>query len=286
MNIELKIAILVDPMGGGGKTAEEEVEAHKITFTALLDPAEIRFEHVWNPGAISPGTDIVVYDFGGMMPGTDLMESNARAITQWAIDNPSSLVVVASGFTYKNYVEYELEQLGFDELFNMVNDDGHNEDPIPQWFRDAFELPKCDAEKVYEAQYPDPIVIDLVKEDIVHHEDEPKELPLPEEPDTTDWSKEAPKEPIGFITVPVYCDWHPGVHRGSARFKIADCMVDVTDDDDKPLGHMGGAFYGFYECSFPDNHGSLWSYFIKPKDFWSQFEKLHTDVKDNLQEMP
>jgi hypothetical protein len=350
MNIHLKVAILVDPMGHafGDVTAEDEVETHKRTFTELLAPAEIRFQHVWCPGSIDPGTDLVVYDFGGMLPGNDLMESNAHAIVQWAHDNPNAVVMVASGFTYRNSVQYEIEQLGMSEMFNVINDDGKLEDPIPQWFRDSFGLPSPDHDKVFEATYQDEAISILTATDSIIKEtqsegrelrrpegytsewvgedgrnyispgvssveidnnvDTPVKALLPspgisyietdvdevlpeiefeiEKDEIVNWDKEAPKEPVGYITVPVYCDWHPGVHKGKCRFKIADSMVDIMDENEKPVAHMGGAFFGYYEITFPDGTGDLTGYHINPKDFWPQFEKLHSDVKDKLPEMP
>jgi hypothetical protein len=53
-----------------------------------------------------------------------------------AADNPSALVIVASSFTYRNSVKWEMEELGLD-LPNVV--DGHEllmgDEPVPEWFK-------------------------------------------------------------------------------------------------------------------------------------------------------
>jgi len=318
----LKTAILVDPMGHGFGDYSPEMEAanHLKTYKELLKPAELKAIRVWTPGSIEPGTDLLIYDFGGMMPGTDLMDSNAHSAVQWAKDNPNSLLVVVSRFTYDQYIKYELEELGLD-LFNVIVDDG-KEDPIPQWFRAAHGLGRPDLDKVSDARFSIEVVELLTefaelglevtpKRADIHemidehgHEQEPLEEaeeirevqaladddeavgfitteedlePKPER----DWNLEAPKEPVAFITVPVYCDWYPGVAKGKMSFKFADCMVDITEGEHQ-IAHMGGAFGGVYEISFPDGKGSLWGYHIKPKDFWEQFEKMHANIKDEL----
>jgi hypothetical protein len=278
----IKVAILVDPMGHGfGEfTAEDEVENHKKVFTEVLKPAEIRFQHVWSPGAIDPGTDLVIYDFGGMMPGTDLMDSNARAIVQWANDNPNSLLVVVSSFTFDIYIKREMEELGL-TLFNVVHDNGAH-DSIPSWFREKFQLDAPDLDKILDL-YLSGEISKPVKEDKKPVPEPPKKKEPKKKKVKEPQGKEAPKKPIGFITVPVYCDWYPGVTSGTMRFKIADSMVDISDDNDKQIAHMGGAFAGFYEISFPNGKGDLWGYHIKPNDFWPAFAKLHSEVKDSLE---
>ncbi|HEX7313323.1 MAG TPA: hypothetical protein VF297_05355 [Pyrinomonadaceae bacterium] len=133
----IKTAIIVDMMGAGGKSPEEEVEQHKEFYGDLLAPATLDVHRPYHAGGgkhgIQDGTELIVYDFGGMMPGSSLMEDNARQVVKWAQDHPSGLVVVASSYTFRVYVEAEMADVGLDGLHNVVCDDGSGE-AIPEWF--------------------------------------------------------------------------------------------------------------------------------------------------------
>lgn len=129
----LSVAIIVDYMGSMSATPEEEVEGHKKRFSELLPGYSLKFS---TPKCVLPelSADLVIYDFGGLMPGTSLMEDNSRQIIKWASDHPSSLVVVVSTFTFDRYVKPEMEELGLQEMVNVVADDGPRGNPIPSWF--------------------------------------------------------------------------------------------------------------------------------------------------------
>jgi hypothetical protein len=135
----IKTAILVDMMGSGwGEvTPEQEVETLTARFSELVAPAELDVYEPKHAGegkyGIQPGTELVLYDFGGLMPGSSLMEDNARQIVKWAEDHPSSLVVVVSLFTFTHFVEIEVRERGLDELPNVVCDVTEGT-PIPEWF--------------------------------------------------------------------------------------------------------------------------------------------------------
>lgn len=130
---KLSVAIIVDLMGSSLGGPEEEIAEHKKTFAKYLPKYDLEFT---TPKCVMPDleADLVVYDFGGMMPGTSLMDDNARAIVRWAGDHPSSLVVVVSSFTFGRYIEPEMEALGLKEIRNIVLDDYCEDNPIPSWF--------------------------------------------------------------------------------------------------------------------------------------------------------
>ena len=137
----MKVAILVDLMGSGAQSAEDEVKEHKKKFRQLLKPAKSQFYQIYSFYAdnIQPGTNLVLFDFGGMMPGSDdLVTSNCREVIKWAQDNPSSLVMVMSSFTYSRYLKLEMEDLGLRELPNIVSYYDNLDDPFPQWFHDLY----------------------------------------------------------------------------------------------------------------------------------------------------
>lgn len=135
---QLKTAIIVDMMGSGyGEVApEQEIEEIVERFSSLLAPAKLQHYRAWHPGelgkGIQPGTDLVLYDFGGMGAGSSLPESNARALLKWAENHPGSLVVIVSRFTFTRYVQPEMEEAR-GELPNVVCDFGVAGN-IPEWF--------------------------------------------------------------------------------------------------------------------------------------------------------
>lgn len=162
--ITLKTAIIVDYMGHGfGEfTPEMEVEEHKKDFHELLFPAEL---DAYTPicmseDKIQAGTDLIIFDFGGIMPGNNLMGDNSRRLIQYAQDHSDVLCMVASTCTWNMALQYEMEDLGLTELHNVVcrywqpkekwsnEKEPENWDPIPAWFRDLHKLPAVD---LYEA---------------------------------------------------------------------------------------------------------------------------------------
>lgn len=136
----LKVGVLIDLVACMGKTPEQEYDEHVKDFSALLRPAKCSFYRMMNEGEIKPGTDAVVFDYGGMCGvGSDgFISSVSRVLIKWAEDNPSSLLIVATAFTYSHAVRYELDELGLN-LPNVVCRASINEDPIPFWFRTKSE---------------------------------------------------------------------------------------------------------------------------------------------------
>jgi hypothetical protein len=134
---KLKVAIIVDFMGTSIQSPEEEIEEYKKKFSEILKDHALEFS---TPRCVPPdlSADLVIYDFGGMMPGTSLMEDNSRAVVRWASDHPSALVVVVSSHTFMAYVKPEMESLGLDKVKNVWDFyDGGQEEKIPAWFAEA-----------------------------------------------------------------------------------------------------------------------------------------------------
>lgn len=132
---QLTVAIIVDPMGCGEATASDEIVEHKKRFSLVLSDYDLKFT---TPRCVMTDmiADLVLYDFGGMLPGTSLMEDNSRAVIQWAADHPSSLVVVISSYTFAAYVKPEMEALGLRDIKNVIQDD-YEESTITSWFGKA-----------------------------------------------------------------------------------------------------------------------------------------------------
>lgn len=134
---KLQVAIIVDFMGTSMQTAAEEVEEHKKNFSEILKDYDLQFS---TPRAVMPdlSADLVIYDFGGIMPGNSLMEDNSREIVKWASDHPSAMVIVASSHTFAAYVKPEMQSLGLDKVKNIIDYyEGDPDDGIVSWFREA-----------------------------------------------------------------------------------------------------------------------------------------------------
>ncbi len=131
---ELEVAIIVDFMGSMMASPEQEIAEYKKQFSDILKGFTLKFA---TPRCVMPdlSADLVIYDFGGMMPGTSLMDDNSRRIVQWASDHPSALVVIVSSFTFNSYVQPEMEALGLDKVKNIVNFyNGDPDEEIQIWF--------------------------------------------------------------------------------------------------------------------------------------------------------
>jgi hypothetical protein len=290
--MKIKTCILVDPMGTSMHTAEEEVETHKKVFAALIFPCELDAYRAHSVGGIQEGTDLVIYDFGGMLPGTSLMEDNSRYLIKWAENNPNSLILVVSDYTYRVYVKYEIDELfekGGIELHNIILEDHNKDHSFPQWWLDdhGIVISGDNLDKAFDASIDSPTE-DLVEEKyvpkktvkkkkIAKKKKEPKEIKNDPDPVV-----KKPRVPVATISVPVQRDWYPGQTKGTMRFKLADCMVDVIENENTPkekqVAHFGGTFFGFYEISFPDGNGDLWSYSIHPEDFYAAFKTMHEQL--------
>jgi len=153
---KIKTAIVVDYMGSdfGNRTPEMEIKDHIERFSEFAEPVklDVYTPHTTYPGELKPGTDLVLFDFGGVMYGNDLMANNSRHLLQWAADNPNSLVVIVSVFTYENCLKFEAMDLGLlGQLHNIVVDcnlddkdpwyRGERYSPFPEWFEKAHGIP-------------------------------------------------------------------------------------------------------------------------------------------------
>lgn len=137
----IKTAILVDIMGHGyGEvTPEMEVEEHAKRYAQYVAPDVLDVYAPSHMGeemehGIKFGTELLLYDYGGMGFGSSLMESNAREAVKWAENHPNALLIVVSGFTYRNFIRYEMEEQGLLELPNIICDDSSALCPIPEWW--------------------------------------------------------------------------------------------------------------------------------------------------------
>jgi hypothetical protein len=99
---------------------------------------------------------------------------------------------------------------------------------------------------------------------------------------TTDSEHGQIEEPIGTVTIPVYCDWRPGQTSGSMRFRIVDCIVEVSEgegDSKVHLGRVAGCIGGAYEVEIGEH-----TYSMNPQDIWESFQAVHAKFAASTQE--
>lgn len=146
----IKTAFWADLMGACGMTPEEEMKQQKEWAEEELG-VKLDIHMPMNISQIEEGTELVFFDYGGMMLGNSLMEDNSRHLVRWAEDHPSALVVIVSTFTYDRAVRYEIaEHLGIDSVpyhYNVPEGEKgttpmHNitvaacgKNTYPDWFR-------------------------------------------------------------------------------------------------------------------------------------------------------
>lgn len=137
----LRVAVLVDPMGCGHRSDDDEFEAHCASLRDTLSERELRFERLYCFDDAKVLADLVVFDFGGMMMGNDLLGSNSRALLRWLDDHPSALVVVVSEMSFRNGIEYELDGQQLRGRQIIAEDDALNNprvrDQIRRWAETA-----------------------------------------------------------------------------------------------------------------------------------------------------
>lgn len=147
----IKTAIWVDPAGSMGETSEQQIKRAKDYYEDELG-VKLNVHTPQNISEIEEGTDLVLFDYGGMMYGNSLAEDNSRRLVRWAEDHPSALVIVVSTFTFDRAFRYAIEEhLNTAVPYQYSKPDGkrhktpmHNvvvqecsEDFIPAWFRKA-----------------------------------------------------------------------------------------------------------------------------------------------------
>jgi hypothetical protein len=213
MKHNIKTAIIVDPNGTyTGPTAEEEIKEHIKTFSKVVKPAILKPYTCHSAGSIADGTDLVVYDFGGMMPGTSLMEDNARYLIRWAENHSDALIVVVSTFTYRNYVAVEMEDNGL-TLPNIVLDDGKQELilVLPDWWKYRFGIKTPELSKRVATEIADEIA-DLEADRALAEQDRLETEEKLRKNEENKLLREKLRQPVAYITLPVACE---GVSAGS-----------------------------------------------------------------------
>ncbi len=143
MSEGIKTAIILDPMAGGGWTAEEEFQYHVDRVNKDLAPRFLDAYSAHSTLQIKDGTELVLFDYGGMLPGCDgLVRSQCESIVEWAKEHPSALVIVISSFTYQMHIDPLLDR--DEQVANLLLDTFAlgERSMFPDWWLESIEEEK------------------------------------------------------------------------------------------------------------------------------------------------
>ena len=83
------------------------------------------------------GSDLILFDWGGMALGNSLMEHQLRALVQYAEDHPSTLIAIRSAMCADS-LRYDLEDEKLPALPNVIVDvperAGFAPPDLPEWW--------------------------------------------------------------------------------------------------------------------------------------------------------
>ena len=125
--MSLKIGMLVDFMGGGDKTPEDEYQEIENLFKEILEETATFTRDIFPDKLSNDFVDIYVFDFGGLLPGYDsLIESHVSELIRQIEDHPNTLFVIWSNFTgetFKGFLQKEADEY-FGEHHNVIISNG------------------------------------------------------------------------------------------------------------------------------------------------------------------
>ena len=109
---KIKTAVIVDPFGSGfGEvTPEMEVKRHIKVYKETLG-CSLKHYVVNNCEEIQPGTKLLLFDYGGVGLGNSLGEWAAKSLVRFAQNNPETLCIIVSSFTWSHYVQWAINEL-------------------------------------------------------------------------------------------------------------------------------------------------------------------------------
>jgi hypothetical protein len=125
----INVGIVVDWMGSGDFTAEEEIDEIMKRLGSWLKGASLKLAaHSYSVHqSTKEHIDLLVLDYGGVLPGADdMVNSQMREAKEWAENHPSGLLFLYTDYTRQLY-EAEIGS-ELDEINNVVF--RHQEDSI------------------------------------------------------------------------------------------------------------------------------------------------------------
>ena len=127
----VRALVVLDPMSRLYRTQKDELRQILQTYENDHDlRLEARLKDVFDP-ADAEHAEMIVFDWGGMSLGNDLLGHQIRTLTRWAEDHPSALVIIRSMLSW-NELQNEIRDERLPSLPNIVVDDGRMQ--IPAWW--------------------------------------------------------------------------------------------------------------------------------------------------------
>ena len=105
----LKIGLLLDAIGGGGRTPSEECAD---IISELAELGGLPAKAVWagtkaSDGLAEADLDLLVFDYGAMWQHEEILFREIDAVQAWAREHPGKVALLWSGFTCWVYAEAE-----------------------------------------------------------------------------------------------------------------------------------------------------------------------------------
>ena len=127
----VRTLIVLDPISGADTTQEDEfkqiIGTYEEDHGLKLDATQAR---VFDPTE-AERAEMIVFDWGGMSLGNDLLEHQIRGLTRWAENHPSALVIIRSMLSW-NELQDEIRDEHLPARPNVIQDDGRMR--IPAWW--------------------------------------------------------------------------------------------------------------------------------------------------------
>ena len=143
----MKVYALVDFMGTGQQSQEEEYEQIKKDMSSIIGPNFIYKTEIYPHELKNDPVDFYIMDWGGLLPGAEMTTMSLyRSLLEQIENKPNTLFIIWSLFTnrwYKEAIEnsdYNIE--GFNVVFWDVSEKA--EKKIKNWCEDgaAYIAPK------------------------------------------------------------------------------------------------------------------------------------------------
>ena len=127
----VRALVILDPAGATGRSPEKEFNELLLVYEQDYDlKLDARRADVFDP-AEADRAEMILFDWGGMSLGNDLLGHQVRALLPWAEDHPSALVIIRSMLSWQ-YLQDEIEEEQLPALPNVIYDDGHMQ--VPAWW--------------------------------------------------------------------------------------------------------------------------------------------------------
>jgi len=119
----VRTLIVLDPISGADTTQDDEFERSVQNYEEDHDlKLDATLANVFDP-AEAERAGMIIFDWGGMSLGNDLRGHQIRALTRWAEDHPSALVIIRSILSW-NELQDQIRDEQLPALPNIIHDDG------------------------------------------------------------------------------------------------------------------------------------------------------------------